>query len=71
MLGSGGTEQHATQGMRVGPSESVGRGRLQTTSQRITLNGVYGKPAKKKATTSRQVRVEEMNESKPSLKCRK
>ena len=46
--GSGGTEQHAAQGMRVGPSESVDRGRLQTTSQRITLNGVYGKPAKKR-----------------------
>ena len=46
MPGSGRTEQHAAQGMRVAPSESVGRGRPQTTSQRITLNGVYGKSAK-------------------------
>ena len=38
LSGLGGTEQHAAQGMRVGPSESVDRGRLQTTSQRRTLS---------------------------------
>ena len=38
----------AAQKMRVGPSESAYRSGFQIASQRITPNGVYGKPARKR-----------------------